>query len=82
MGAALLRALGLCACQKDEESAPVAPSDSIAQSTPAATLVDSAGLASGAVAEMQSASMDQQDTTASLTEAADAAVGIAKEGSK
>jgi hypothetical protein len=73
-------ALGLSACDKTEEAAPTAPVD-VASSTPAASepaLID----ASGALTDAQSSAMSSPDSTAALTEAADAAVNMAADGNK
>jgi hypothetical protein len=77
---AALLALALTACQR-EEVPPVPAATSAGQLAPAA-LADGSAQASGAVAEMQSTAIEQQDATAALTEAANAAVGMAKEADK
>jgi len=77
---ALVMGLGLGACQESEE-APTPPAEAPVQSVTAQSN-DPSAPASGAALEMPSAMMEPQDTTAALTEAANAAVSMAADTGK
>ena len=78
---ALAMAFGLAACQQADDT-PMTHSVEVPAQASGAQSIDPSGHASGAVAEMQSAVLEQQDTNAALTEAATAAVSMAAETDK